>query len=127
MVFCNHDYTVLACSNESLAHSYHTNRTNLMKCNLNERRRRNFLPRDMNKTAANASTYIACKGIYKSKTDYNCRSTKLGENDANRCLMMNVGIKKILPRTCFLQKSHSVSSTWKRSEEEVTYNSPDVK
>ena len=48
----------------------------------------------MNKTAANASTYIACKGIYKSKTDYNCRSTKLGENDAKHCLMTNVGIKK---------------------------------
>ncbi len=125
MVFCNHDSTVLACSNESLAHSYHTNRTNLMKCNLNERRRRrrNFLPRDMNETAANASTYIACKGIYESKT----RSTKLGENDAKHCLMTNVGIKKILPRTCFLHKSRSVGSTWKRSEEEVTYNSPDVK
>ncbi len=125
MVFCNHDSTVLACSNESLAHSYHTNRTNLMKCNLNERRRRrrNFLPRVMNETAANASTYIACKGIYESKT----RSTKLGENDAKHCLMTNVGIKKILPRTCFLHKSRSVGSTWKRSEEEVTYNSPDVK
>ena len=125
MVFCNHDSTVLACSNESLAHSYHTNRMNLMKCNLNERRRRrrNFLPRVMNETAANASTYIACKGIYESKT----RSTKLGENDAKHCLMMNVGIKKILPRTCFLHKSRSVRSTWKRSEEEVTYNSLDVK
>ena len=44
----------------------------------------------MNETAANASTYIACKGIYKSKT----RSTKLGENDAKHCLMTNVGIKK---------------------------------
>ena len=46
----------------------------------------------MNETAANASTYIACKGIYESKTDYNCRSTKLGENDAKHYLMMNVGI-----------------------------------
>ena len=35
----------MACCNESLAHSYHTNRTN-------------FLPRDMNETAANASAYI---------------------------------------------------------------------
>ena len=70
-----------ACSNESLAHSYHTNRTN-------------FLPRDMNETAANASAYIACKGIYESKTDYNCRSTKLGENDGKGCLMTNVNIKK---------------------------------
>ena len=49
----------------------------------------------MNETAANASTYIACKGIYESKTDYNCRLTKLGENDAKRCLMTNVGIKNI--------------------------------
>ena len=48
----------MACSNESLAHSYHTNRTN-------------FLPWDMNKTAANASTYIAFKGTYESNTDYN--------------------------------------------------------
>ena len=46
----------------------------------------------MNETAAIASTYIACKGIYESKTDYNCRSTKLGENDAKHYLMMNVGI-----------------------------------
>ena len=123
MVFCNHDSTVLACSNESFAHSYHTKRTNLMKCNLNERRR-NFLPRDMNETAANASTYIACKGIYESKT----RSTKLGENDAKQCLMTNVGIIFfLLPRTCFLHKSRSVGSTWKRSEEEVTYNSLDLK
>ena len=45
----------LACSNESLAHSYHTNRTN-------------FLPRDMNETAANASAYIVCKGIYHCMT-----------------------------------------------------------
>ena len=44
----------------------------------------------MNETAANASTYIACKGIYESKT----KSTKLGENDAKHCLMTNVGIKK---------------------------------
>ena len=44
----------------------------------------------MNETAANASTYIACKGIYESKT----RSTKLGENDAKHCLMKNVGITK---------------------------------
>ena len=35
----------------------------------------------MNETAANASACIACKGIYESKTDYNCISTKLGEND----------------------------------------------
>ena len=41
-----------ACSNESRAHSYHTNITN-------------FLPQDMNKTAANASAYIAYKGIYE--------------------------------------------------------------
>ena len=45
-----------ACSNESLAHSYHLT---------------NFLPQDMNETAANASAYIACKGIYESKIDYN--------------------------------------------------------
>ena len=44
----------------------------------------------MNETAANASTYIACKGIYESKT----RSTKLGENDDKCCLMTNVSIKK---------------------------------
>ena len=41
-----------AYSNESLAHSYHTNKTN-------------FLTQDMNETAANASAYIAYKGIYE--------------------------------------------------------------
>ena len=46
----------------------------------------------MNETAANAPAYIAYKGIYESKTDYNCRSTKLGENDGKRCLMTNVNI-----------------------------------
>ena len=43
-----------ACSNESLAHSYHTNRTN-------------FLPQDMNETAANASAYIACAKEYMNQ------------------------------------------------------------
>ena len=103
-----------ACRNESLAHSYHTNRTN-------------FLPRDMNKTAANASAYTACKGIYESKTDYNSRSTKLGENDGKYCLMTNVNIIFFYHVPVFCKKSRSVSSTWKHSEEAVTYNSPDVK
>ena len=83
-----------ACSNESLAHSYHTNRTN-------------FLPRDMNETAANASAYIACKGIYESKTDYNKTGWKwwqtLFDDECRH--------KKILPRTCFLQKKAAASAT----------------
>ena len=58
----------------------------------------------MNETAANASAYIAYKGIYEWRTDYNCRSTKLGENEGKCCLMTHVNIKKILPRTCFLKK-----------------------
>ena len=49
-----------------------------------------------NETAANASMYIACKGIYESKT----RSTKLGENDAKHCLMTNVSINFFLPVFC---------------------------
>ena len=81
----------------------------------------------MNKTAANASAYIAYKGIYESKTDYNCRSTKLGENDGKRCLMTNVNIKKYYHVPVFCKKSCSIGSTCKRSKEEVTYNSPDVK
>ena len=73
-----------ACSNESLANSYHTNRIN-------------FLPRDMNETAANASAYIE----RQHKNYYHV--------------------------PVFCKKSRSVGSTWKRSKEEVTYNSPDLK
>ena len=86
-----------ACSNESLAHSYHTNRTN-------------FLPRDMNETAANASAYIACKGIYESKTDYNCRSTKLGENNGKHCLMTNVNIIFFITAYLFSAKKAAASA-----------------
>ena len=82
----------------------------------------------MNKTAANASVYIACKGIYESKTDYNCRSTKLGENDGKTLFDDKRQHKKNITTYLFsAKKSRSVGSTWKRSKEEATYNSPDVK
>ena len=60
--------------------------------------------------------------------DYNCRSTKLGETDDKPCLMTNVSIIFLnFHVPVFCNKSCSVDSTWKCSEEAVMYISLDVK
>ena len=49
------------------------------------------------------------------------------KNDGKHCLMTNVNRKKYYHIPVFCKKCCSIGSTWKRSVEEVTYNSPDVK
>ena len=82
----------------------------------------------MNETAANASAYIACAKEYMNQR-------LITTVDQQNWVKMMANIVWWQTSTelffyhipVFRKKSHNVGSTWKRSEEEVTYNSVDVK